>query len=234
MKSVWSYGVTTVPQRSDTTLPRTLASLKAGGFDKPRLFVDGGTSVEPYLSRYPDLDITLRSPAVKTFGNWTLALWELYIRNPDATRFAVFQDDFICYRNLRQYLESCRYPHQGYWNLYTFPSAQSTLPQDKIGWHQSPQLGRGAVGLVFNRETVTTLFQGQVLVTHPQTRKGDRKVDAVVVTALRNAGWKEYVHNPSLTQHIGDETTIEGQLKHPHAPSFRNEQFDALELLKEQ
>jgi hypothetical protein len=42
----WAYGITTVPSRLTTLLPRTITSLAAAGFDKPHLFVDGGTAAQ--------------------------------------------------------------------------------------------------------------------------------------------------------------------------------------------
>jgi hypothetical protein len=44
MKLDWSYGVTTVPERTDNLLQTSLASLAKSGFDLPRIFVDGSVS----------------------------------------------------------------------------------------------------------------------------------------------------------------------------------------------
>src|SRR5689334_3053216 len=101
----WSVGVTTVPARAGVMLPRTLASLAAGGFDRPRLFVDGSDDVQSWKAMFR-LPASCRWPRVKPFGNWVLALWELWLREPDADRWAIFQDDLVCVRNLRPYLES--------------------------------------------------------------------------------------------------------------------------------
>jgi len=53
------------------------------------------------------------------------------------------------------------------------------------------------------------------------------------VTALKKVGWKEYVHNPSLIQHTG-KISIIGNGNHPLAPSFKGEEFDALDLLEKE
>jgi hypothetical protein len=229
MRAKWSYGITTVLSRRHDLLPRTLASLCSAGFPEPRLFVDGADAKDAawYASEF-GLPVTARYPAIRTFGNWFLSLAELYIREPTATRYAVFQDDFVTYRNLRQYLESCEYPPRGYWNLYTFPSNQ-TLAKG-LGWYASNQFGRGAVALVFDRETVKTLLASQHMVERPEDcTRGWRAVDGGVVTALKKAGWTEYVHNPSLTQHTGQISSM-GNRPHLQATSFRGEEYDALEL----
>lgn len=232
----WAYGVTTVPQRRATLLTRTLESLKAAGFDRPRLFVDGEADPGSY-SRF-GLEVTTRYPTIRAFGNWFLSLLELYLRNPTADRFAVFQDDLVTYRNLRRYLDWCPYPGEldtqpkGYLNLYTFPHNQA-LSQGKKGWYFSDQMGKGAVALVFNREATRLLLASQYMVDRPQDpNRGWRAVDGGIVEAMKLVNWKEYVHNPSLVQHTGAVSTF-NKTQHAPAPSFRGEDFNAEELIQD-
>ena len=56
--------------------------------------------------------------------------------------------------------------------------------------------------------------------------KRAKEIDA----AFRKAGWAEYVHAPSLVQHIGERTSM-GNKPQPSADSFPGEEFDATELL---
>lgn len=122
----WQYGITTVPRRRDDELPRTLHSLALAGFDKPRLFVDGCDDTRSWMNEF-GLEVTPRHPPVKAYGNWLLALAELFIRDPAADRYAIFQDDIIASKNLRKYLDRCTYPVRGYWNLYTLPISTSGM-----------------------------------------------------------------------------------------------------------
>ena len=246
----WAYGVTTVPEREKDLLPRTLKSLAVAGFDQPRLFVDG---VNPKASNYPveqvsygqwDLEMTFRWPRIKTFGNWSLGLWELLVRNPNADRFAMFQDDFVTGKNLREYLTRVPYPKNGYMNLYTFPSNQSLAPES-YGWYEARELehgiayygkkqqtGRGAVALVFSKEAVVTLLTHLDFMTKPiEAADAHRKVDGCIVNAMNRAGWREYVHNPSLVQHTGTNSSM-GNQPHLQAISFLGEDYDILDLLK--
>lgn len=238
----WRYAITTVPSRLETTFPKTLESLKNAGFDQPRISVDGIECSEPY--KQFGLPITTRYPAIRTASHWVLTLYELYLRDCDensqvggglSDRYAIFQDDFLTYKNLRGYLEKCRYPEKGYLNLYTFPCNQENAPNQgkTAGWYESNQMGKGALALVFDREAVTTLLQQQYLVVRPQcTKNGFKSIDGGIVTSLRNAGYKEYVHNPSLVQHIGLESTIGNIYDVTNtATSFAGESFDALSLL---
>lgn len=222
----WSYGVTAVPERvQNGLLEKTLQSLFEAGFDKPRLFIDGPLEVVPsWMSLY---ERTVHVPKVRTFGNWVLTAWELYLRDPHADRYVIFQDDFVTYRNLRQYLERCEYPEQGYWNLYTF--SQNIKPLN--GWYESNQLGKGAVALVFNNKAIRTLLAQQYMVDRPlNPNRGWKAVDGGIVSAYKLIGWKEYVHNPSLVQHTGLESSM-GNRRHELAKTFKGEDFDALELL---
>lgn len=228
----WAYGVTTVPARARTLLPRTLTSLANGGFDKPRLFVDGCTSeIAQGYEREFKLEVTSRYPTIRTFGNWALALIELYIRTPTATRFAIFQDDFVTYKGLREYLTRSEYPDKGYLNLYTFPENQAKAPKDRYGWFKSNQKGLGAVALVFSKNALLTLLNSQHLLERPMdAMRGYRWVDGGVVTAMNKAGWSEYVHTPSLVQHTGLHSSMRSKPQ-PTAPFFLGEDFDATQLL---
>lgn len=232
----WAYGVTTVEMRRTNLLPRTLASLREAGFDKPRLFVDGSSDPQSWCNEF-QLGVTVREPVIRTFGNWILALAELYIRNPTADRFAMFQDDFVTYKNLRQYLEAVPYPDKSYLNLYTFPSNQKKAPKNEYGgtidgFYEAYQNGRGAVALVFSNEAVRTLLIHQHIVNRPlDPRRGHRAIDGGIVTAMNKAGWKEYCHSPSLVQHTGINSSM-GNRRHLLAESFRGENYDAMDLLK--
>lgn len=227
-----AYGVTTVPSRLKDVFPRTLKSLALAGFDKPHLFIDGCKTPELYQDY--GTEITCRWPNVRTAGHWALSIAELYVRNPNAERYALFQDDFVTYNNLRGYLDSCEYSANGYWNLYTFPSNQELCPKDYSGWYPSNQLGRGAVALVFSREILLTLLTERPFINRPQCpHRGHKAIDGGIIDSLKKIGIQEYVHSPSLVQHTGLESSM-GNKRHQLAVSFQGENFDALTLCKSQ
>lgn len=254
---LWSYGITCVPSRFDTTLPHTLASLAKAGFDKPRLFIDGDPR------RIIIQECTVRNPKVGPWGNWYLSLLELYIREPVCERYAIFQDDVIAVRGLREYLEACRYPdgkdgrEPGFWNLFTFLNSEWDADMG-CGWIQGAvnvsepegqlQCCRGALGLVFNREAVQIILSSRFCVgkaadaNRPQTN-----IDGCVVTAMNMhrrplnpdderrwpRGWREYVHGPSLLSHIGTQSSLPtGKVWQKNTELFPGEEFDAKTLVK--
>lgn len=220
----WSYGITTVPARFNDLLPQTLLSLREAGFTEPRIFIDGAGTLPEYLKQY---SITQHVPKLRTAGNWITAAWELYLREPHAERYAVFQDDFVTYTNLREYLERCAYPHHGYLNLYTFPENNKSMR----GWYLSNQLGRGAVALVFSNEALRHLLSQPYFVDRPQDpQKGHILIDGGIVETMKKSGWQEYVHNPSLVQHTGKHSSM-GSRTHDLADTFLGEGYDAMKLL---
>lgn len=230
------YGVTTVPQRlKDHILHRTLRSLAAAGFDEPRLFVDGAGISDSTANAYEQfgLDVTVRYPAVLAAGNWILSLWELYAREPFATKYIIFQDDIVVSKNLKEYLKQCKNPEgHCYYNLCTYP-ANFALANGYHGWYLSNQRGKGAQALMFGVETVIKLLGQSCFAEHMQAaRVGHRRIDGSVEHSLTKLGFREYVHNPSLVFHTGTISTIRPG-RQPDANSFRGEDFDSLELLKE-
>jgi hypothetical protein len=232
----WAYGVTTVPERRGELLHRTLASLHSGGFESPRLFVDGWE--DRYSSDYASLllPVTVREPKIRAYGNWILALAELYIREPLADRYAIFQDDLVAVRNLRQYLEHVPYPPKSYLNLYTYknfrdqrgPSNEDIVRGQPVGFLRSNGHGRGALALVFDLAATKVLLSSRHMVGRPSDPSvGWKKIDGGVVESLRNEGIVEWIHAPSLVQHIGETSTV-GNPPHRQALTFPGENFDAL------
>lgn len=237
----WACGVTTVYSRKDTTLPKSLDTLANGGFGGLRLFVDGIDNAQAIeWQKQFSMPVIAHDPALKTVGNWIVALWELYIRNPKCSKFAIFQDDILMCRDVRQYIDANPWPDRGYLNLYTFPVNQAHAG-DKLGWFDAKecnngplyhgrkgQKGLGALGLCFTRACVIDLLSSRHLVERPiDAMYPTNKLDGCIVTALNKAGWREHCHNPSLVQHTGDKSSMMHN-PHPKAPSFRGEQWSAL------
>lgn len=222
---MWAYGITTVPERQYNYFPKTLESLKQAGFYSPTIFVDGPNGD---YAKY-GLPIVFRHSKIRAYGHWFLTLVELWIRNPTATRFAIFQDDFVTYKNLRSYLESHRLPTNHYWNLYTFP--QNEQLESSRGWRLSNQRGRGAVALVFSVEVVMQLIGSQKMIEKPRNAKNPhRSIDGVIIDSLSLLGVKEMVHYPTLVQHIGDCSAI-GNPQHEKPGSWLGETYDATNLI---
>lgn len=241
MAPTWAYGVTCVPARFDRLLPRTLESLAAAGWDRPRLFVDG-TGADPgwQPGRVGCRDgWTVRDPALGAFGNWVLALWELWVRAPRADLFALFQDDLVCVRNLRAYVEREAVKPSGmrFFNLYTAAPGRQDPPPRSLpggaGWYHGNDMVRGALALVLPAAAVRAVLADPGVVARPlDAQKGTRNIDGAVSEALRPRGWREWVHAPSPVQHTGgDCSTLAPAKHHKPAADFPGEAWDALAWL---
>lgn len=220
---IWSYGVTTVPARFGDLLPRTLKSLADAGFDNPHIFIDDCQTPPESLAMYAT---TCSCPRLRTAAHWYLSAVHLYLLQPHAERYAIFQDDLVTYKNLREFLEANPMPKKSYLNLYTFPANEHGK-----GWHMSNQRGLGAVALVFDNEGLRLLLASPHLVNRPMDeRRGHHSIDGGIVESMRKVYYKEWVHSPTLVQHTGVNSSM-GNRKHPQAVSFLGEDFDAKKLL---
>jgi hypothetical protein len=60
--------------------------------------------------------------------------------------------------------------------------------------------------------------------------RGHKFIDGGIVAAMNRVGWSEYVHVPSIVQHIGHVSSI-GHNRHPDSGTFKGEDFNLLSLL---
>lgn len=238
----WNCGVTTVPSRRHTTLPGTLESLHRAGFTDLRLFVDGEQDAPAWECL--GHEYTLRYPPVHAFGNFWLGLLEMYLRDPLADLFSVFQDDVLLCRNTRQYFEESPkpdlYPTLAYFNLFTCRPNEDLVAGRGTGWHLSNQLGWGGQALVFPRETMIRMFQARHLVERPLgmrngvpcPEKAWRNLDGGVIASVKSVGGVELVHYPSLTLHVDCPSVIgNGKDGRTAQGEWLGEHFDAMSWL---
>lgn len=234
MSLAWAVGITTTAERLDDLLPRTMQSLEAAGFTRPRLFVDGADSSLPWW--YFNADVTVRpEPRVGNYVNWYLGAAELLGRNPDADRFLMLEDDIVLCRGLREYLEAVPMPAKGYCNLYVGGDGNHMLAEGKRGWFRSDNRGLGALALMFDRATLVQLLGSESFVRHRfEKKRGGYNVDGAIVAALRSNSVcviEEYCHNPSLVQHTGSERSTLGHSSPAVTELFPGEEFDARSLI---
>lgn len=219
----WCCGLTTVPERCEDLLPATIESLVATGFPAPTIFMDGPCEG---LYKLP-MQVVNFHPKVGHLSNWMTALFHLYITNPKADRYAIFEDDFITCSNLREYLDSQELPLKVYWNLLTHDVNLAKAGPDE-GWHESNQKGKGAVALVFSPQAVRDLLTNIDFVNRQKGRANS--ADGTVIDLLKPMGYKEWIHNPSLVQHVG----LVSSLGHKYGPvrGFRSTEYNPMELLQ--
>lgn len=205
----WACGIVTIPKRKEL-FDITVSQIARAGFSEPHVFTDDNLG---------------------TAGRWFLSLWELYMRNPQADLYAMFQDDFVCGLNVREYLEHTCTQENVYWNLYTHRENAPLAKSD--GWFRANQLGKGAVALVFPRKAVKALLTSEYMFDRfvPSERNMDRHrkaIDGGIVSALKKFGFEEWCHYPSLVQHTGVQSTM-GNAPNQTSPCFAGVEVDCLD-----
>lgn len=209
----WAYAVTTIPERAPI-YKGTLESLASAGFPDPDIYVDGFA----------------KSQKVGAYGAWVLTAWELYLRHSFVDRYVLFQDDLVACKGLKEYLERIPYPSHTYFNLYTSPANQALAPGVNC-WYPSNQKGNGALALMFSREALVAVLGSTQLARGPMNENSNRakNVDGVIGRAMAASSYREYVSNPSLVQHMGEQSTI-GNGGVRQASSFPGESFNCKSL----
>lgn len=233
----WSIGVTTAP-RGEATLSRTLASLAAVGFSKPRIFADGPCDV-------PRGYAVTRRDKVGGWPNFWLTLTEMISRTPQADLYAIVQDDVVFCPGLRRYLERLGFPADA---GFVSPFTPAVYNREPPGWNKIP-CGYGmtaAQTVIFPREAAYRFLQDEFVVNHRRKAPGPSRnfrgdglhhIDGVLGEFCQRTGLKNYFHSPSLAQHIGTVSAMypeidrSAKMKRIFADTFLGGTFDLLQPL---
>lgn len=255
----WACGVITVPSRRNDLLLQTLDGLNRAGFPKPRLFVDGHACWKDYeVELEAGCSLNLRfPPPVRAWANWFLGLSELYLREPASDLYGMFQDDVLFCRYLREYCEAfpglirpdAHYGERFYLNLYCAEGVPARGNPDlsaahgRDGWFKSNQLGCGALALIFPNRAVRALLSAKHMINRPNDERDNpdrqgRNLDGSVSEALcrseqlRNREpYTEWCHRPSLVQHSGEVSSINGRRWTEGARDWPGPEYSPLPLL---
>ena len=205
----WMVGLTTAP-REESTLAQSLHSLAAAGWETPHVFAEPETVI-PECVR-PE-DVTVRPQTMGAWPNWLLSVTELYLRSPDADAYLIVQDDVVYPQGLREYLEGELWPAErlGIVSLHT-ASHMDTLHlrgfyPTEPGWK-----AWGAQAYVIPNAGVRSLMRNRRVQNHRHRgpNNGTRNVDSVLGMWCQDVGLPYYLHTPSLSQHIGESSTLWG------------------------
>ncbi|HUT94804.1 MAG TPA: glycosyltransferase [Thermoguttaceae bacterium] len=200
----WAVGVLTAP-RGRPTLHRTLNSLQEAGFPSVHVFAEPGSWIPQEFRKLP---VTTHGQELGNLGNFFTSLVALYMMNPRADCYALFQDDVEAARGLRRWCDCEFWPEDaGLVSLFT----SRVYSDDAAGWRVL-KLGffrtYGAQALVFRRDVLEQfLTDGASFRYRKMQADGD---DAVVGEWATRAGIGIAYHTPSLVQHVGTAAAISG------------------------
>jgi hypothetical protein len=201
----WAVGVTTAPRRRPT-LELCLDAVVRAGWEQPRLFLDGLTPIPP---RYGHLPVTWREEGIGAWPAWYLALSELVLQLPDADAYMMLQDDVAPYdrESLRGYLEQVLWPGERPGLISLFYTGHNLMP----GWHDAAgEWHWGAQGFIFSPGLARALLDDGALWRACLAASGDHHlpIPELIGEWAHRAGVDVWYASPSLTQHIGNTSTI--------------------------
>ena len=203
----WAVAVTTAP-RDNPTLERSLESLAKAGWDTPLVFAEPGVARPDNVAAE---HFVVRPRVYGAWPNWFSAAVELYMMQPKAHAYLLCQDDVLYARDIRPYLEATLWPAKrlGVVSLHT-PSHRARV--DWKGYHADNEGWRswGAQAYVFSNPSLRALLRDAAVVNHRHRGPGEgkRNVDSVVGYWCATSGLDYVIHQPSLTQHIGETSTL--------------------------
>jgi hypothetical protein len=229
----WATAVTAAVRREET-LPRTLASIEAAGFPRPRIFADGDVAIPAGYEN------TRHVPPVGGWPNFWLAATELVAREPAVDAYLIMQDDVLFCAGVFDYVSRFNVPDDcGVLSLFC-PACYNR----GLGWFAVP-VGYGVAGaqaLLFPRERMYQFLANSWTVNHRRAApasehfRGDglHHIDGVVGEWCRREGVQCYYHGPSLSQHIGYSSAMypgfDGKRDRRFADSFPGEHVNANEV----
>ncbi len=198
----WAVGLVTAP-RPEPTIGQTLESLRAAGFDSVHIFAEPGSPIPDEFRGFP---VTVHGRSLGNLGNFFTSLFALYMMNPRAEAYALFQDDILAARGLRPWCDREFWPEQT--GLVSFFTSR-VYSADTVGWRVL-RLGffrtYGAQAFAFRRDVLEQfLTDGRSLQFRKTRDEGD---DAVVGEWATRAGIGIAYHTPSLVQHVGTAAAI--------------------------
>jgi hypothetical protein len=230
----WAVAVTTAP-RKPATLERSLRSLAAAGFTDVRVFAEPGSTV-------PKWDVVaVHERTLGPFQNWRTSLAALRDEKPDAEFYAVFQDDVLYSRGLKEFLESDLWfaDDIGFVSPYRSEGKKVKgrfIASEKYMDRREPlrercRLGNGlwgALTYVMPRASVDVLLADEAL------KIRERTIDLAIHPTLAAKGLRAWYYNPSLAEHMKGASSLDhGQGRGMNSgKTFRGEEFDCLSLLE--
>lgn len=225
----WQVGMLTAPRPGEPTIFRTLDSLAAAGFPDVHVFAEG--DIDQAVVNRPGVSFTLRQHPSGSFCNWWLALWELWMRESNADRYLLVEDDVVFCKSIREYIESTPLPDAGVLSLYVSTGGEGSTP----GWHPAAEhrKGVGALAYLWTNQSMRRLLESSAAFTAHRAGTGRLQGITAQDTAISRwceaSGLPELYHTPSLCQHIGLASTQGhgASIGRRRSGTFVGEDFDA-------
>ena len=235
----WTLGLITAPRSRGYFLDKTLESMT--GMPSPVIFAEPGSVIPDTFQG----QVVHRRTRFGDWTNWAVALYELLLSSPDTDYFLMVEDDCVFCKNIIPYLEYTLplIPEFAYISLYTgeeyhYPKIRGFHDEGR-GWDT-----RSTVCILLHRDKARTMLSNEGVMAHRwasrETFDDNSSKDSVLGKWAEEMGLPVYFHSPSLTQHIGwDSTLLWASSKgytdecFPKAKEFVGEDFDVADWIGE-
>jgi hypothetical protein len=200
----WMYcviGVTTAV-RQEPTIGRTLESLSDSGCDLLHCFSDYGSTLPP---KFEFIKNTQRDKLLGAWGNWFYSL-KFLTENYPAELYGMVQDDVIVCPNVIPYIREHIPQDADCVSIFT-PSCYKDISRWKRHEWRGSKLWM-AQALFFTRDAALSLLNSEEV----WRIEGTKNIDNRVGLWAKYNGRRLYYHTPSLAQHIGETSTLWGDL----------------------
>jgi GR25 family glycosyltransferase involved in LPS biosynthesis len=180
----------------------TINELRSAAFAEPlHLFCEPSS---PPIRDLPGVVVHQNEIRRGCVGNWAHCLKWL-IQQTSADYFLISEDDVAYCQGAREALEHgiAEYSHVGFWSLYT-PVRDRGLVGHKAGWVEANR-GRDAWG---TQAMCLPRSSANILLAYPSLYTEPRTTDYIVAQCFIDEGVPCYYHNPSLTNHLGQISSI--------------------------
>ena len=200
-----TIGVTWVPRPSET-LPLTSFT-----FDRNAHFI-----IYPDGHRLPwdmsDFEQRLLGNQAGCFRHWHRVLTDL-VNNTDSDFVGIIPDDVSFVNGIAEKaIEPLQTDRDGYTALYTPAGMSQRSARLRLGsgWCEiKGGWGKSWGGCyVFRRPIAERLIRHPRTIRHLNEYKRNQQIDAIVPEVMYQLGLRQWMHNPSLCEHVGLTSTI--------------------------
>lgn len=200
--SNWAIGITVSPRpKENQYYTRTIDSVIRAGWKNPHLFIEPDTELAERHLELPRID---RKEKYGCWKNWFEGLKELVEIYPDADCYGMIQDDVVFCRGVRVFLEKVLWPNVDVGLVSVFTPSHYT--EDKPGFYRRNYGGKlwMAQTFFFPPDRAKNCINHAVCTGHD----GDRNIDNIIGRWLYRIRKPPYYFSPSLSQHIGETSTL--------------------------
>lgn len=227
--------IITAAGRKTDTLTKTVDSLISSGGKDILISCEPDTEI----NFFHDNTVTLieRDEQLGCWRNWVQSLYDAMIYNPEAEAIFIVQDDIVFCKDVYKFLETYQWPSPKCGLLSVCSSSQyHRLPLGFAEVENRPKWA-GATALLIPRHVAYQIIAdvdvygwgGVVVGAKPSEIKG---IDPWLGQVMQRMNREMWICNPSLGNHIGDESTL------GHGPNtgnrvslnFPGEEVSALDL----